>query len=200
MDVPHGFSPLPRYRRRAAAVARWLTKAAAFGLLASVLTELTDKLRVFAHNQIATPRRKDERPAVRNLRNLAEIANEMLGRPACSAEELAARRAPVATTAAATPVAAPAPAAPVQAPVLVYFDGKDHRTKTKVEELLRGRSIIFQVLDVADDEAERSWVTTAARMNEFPIVVVAGTPVGGLAELTQLDVSGELVRRVFGAA
>ena len=81
--------------------------------------------------------------------------------------------------------------------MLLYFDGKDHRTKTKVEELLRGRDIAFQVLDVTDDEAERSWVTTAAKMAEFPIVVVGGAPVGGLAELTQLDFSGELVRRVF---
>jgi glutaredoxin len=83
--------------------------------------------------------------------------------------------------------------------VLVYFDGKDHRTKSKVEELLRGRSIAFRVLDVTDDEAEKSWVTTAAHSDEFPIVVVAGAPVGGLAELTQLDLTGELGRRVFGS-
>jgi len=73
----------------------------------------------------------------------------------------------------------------------------DHRTRIEVEGLLRGRHIAFQVLDVTDDEAELSWVTTAAKMTEFPIVVVAGTPVGGLAELTQLDLSGDLVRRVF---
>jgi hypothetical protein len=36
---------------------------------------------------------------------------------------------------------APAPSAPLQAPVVVYFDGKDHRTKKKIEELLRGRDI-----------------------------------------------------------
>jgi glutaredoxin len=161
-----------------------------------MLTPLTDKLRALAHQQIEGPRSRTERPAIRRLRNLAAIANELLGRPACSPEELAERRAPRATE---TTTAAPAPApAPVrQAPVVVYFDGKDHRTKAKVEELLRGRSIAFQVLDVTDDEAERSWVTTAAHTTEFPIVVIAGTPVGGLGELTQLDLSGELARRVF---
>ena len=96
--------------------------------------------------------------------------------------------------------AAAAAPAREQAPVLVYFDGKDHRTKTKVEELLRGHDIVFQILDVTNDEAERSWIITAAKQEEFPIVVIAGTPVGGFAELTQLDVQGELKRRVFGAA
>lgn len=80
----------------------------------------------------------------------------------------------------------------------IYFDGRDHRTKAKVEELLRSREIVFKVPDVADDEAERSWVTTTARTSELPIVVIAGVPVGGLGELTQLDLEGQLVRRVFG--
>ncbi len=54
------------------------------------------------------------------------------------------------------------------------------------------------MLDVSNDESERSWVITAAKSEEFPIVVIAGTPVGGLAELTQLDVTGALKRRAFG--
>ena len=74
--------------------------------------------------------------------------------------------------------------------MIVYFDGKDQRTKTKVEELLNARDIKFRVLDVTNDEAERSWVITAAKSEEFPIVVIAGTPVGGFHELMQLDVTG----------
>lgn len=163
-----------------------------------MFTALTDKLRALAHQQIEGPRAKDEKPALRHLRDLASIANELLGRPVCSPDELADRRAPRASPAAVTAPVASAPAAVIrQAPVVVYFDGKDHRTKIKVEELLRGLDIAFQVLDVTDDEAERSWVTTAAHTSEFPIVVIAGTPVGGLAELTQLNLSGELTRRVF---
>ncbi len=81
--------------------------------------------------------------------------------------------------------------------MFVYFDGRDHRTKAKIEELLSGQKIAFKVLDVTDDEAEKSWVTTTAHMNELPIVVIAGAPIGGLGELTQLNLSGELHRRVF---
>jgi len=159
-----------------------------------MLNELTDKLRDFAHRQLESDLRK-KHPLVQHARNLVSIVNELLGqpiRPARTSTE--AQAAQNATAAAARATAQPAVR---QAPVLLYFDGKDHRTKTKVEELLRGRDIAFQILDVGDDEAERSWVTTAAKTNEFPIVVIGGAPVGGLAELTQLDLSGELVRLVF---
>lgn len=159
-----------------------------------MMNDLTDKLRAFAHRQLEADLR-NKHPVVQHARNLASIINELLGQPIRPAR--AADGSPASENGAA-PVAA-ASVRPVvrQAPVLVYFDGKDHRTRTKVEELLRGRDIAFQVLEVGDDEAERSWVTTTAKMNEFPIVVIGGTPVGGLTELTQLDLSGELVRRVF---
>ncbi|HEX4510931.1 MAG TPA: hypothetical protein VH328_12650 [Burkholderiaceae bacterium] len=159
-----------------------------------MLNELTDKLRAFAHRQLDADLRK-KHPAVQHARNLVSIFNELLGqpiRPARSAEATGAVQGAAVTDAA--PAARPVVR---QAPVLLYFDGKDHRTKTKVEELLRGRDIVFQVLDVTDDEAERSWVTTTAKMTEFPIVIIGGAPAGGLAELTQLDLSGELVRLVF---
>jgi len=158
-----------------------------------MLNDLTEKLRAFAYRGLDADLRK-KHPVVQHARNLVSIVNEMLGqpiRPARSAEASAED-----AQAAAAPISG-AGQTVRQAPVLVYFDGKDHRTKTKVEELLRGRDITFQVLDVGDDEAERSWVTTAAKTNEFPIVVIGGAPVGGLAELTQLDLSGELVRRAF---
>ena len=159
-----------------------------------MLSDLTDKLRAFAHRQLESDLRK-KHPVVQHARNLASIVNELLGqpiRPARTSTEVGP--ATNGTTAAPRTAARPAVR---QAPVLLYFDGKDHRTKTKVEELLRGRDIVFQVLDVGDDEAERSWVTTTAKTSEFPIVVIGGAPVGGLAELTQLDLSGELVRLVF---
>ena len=81
---------------------------------------------------------------------------------------------------------------------MVFFDGQDHRTLKKVEELLASRDIPYKVLDCTNDEATRSWATTAARAHEFPLVFVAGEPVGGLHELTQLDVNGVLQKRVFG--
>jgi len=152
-----------------------------------MLQGLTEKLRGIVHRGLQET--GNEGPVLKRVREVANTVNDLLGKPIHGAERGAETVAS----------AAPAPSAPLQAPVVVYFDGKDHRTKTKIEELLRGRDIVFTVLDVGNDEAERSWVVTAAKSEEFPIVVIAGTPVGGLQELTQLDVQGELKRRVFPA-
>ena len=153
-----------------------------------MLQELTEKLRVIVHRGMQET--GNEGPVLKRVREVANTVNDLLGKPIYGADA-----GPDLTV---VPAAA-TPAAPVQAPVVVYFDGKDHRTKKKIEELLQGRDIKFSVLDVANDEAERSWVVTAAKSEEFPIVVIAGTAVGGFHELTQLDVQGELKRRVFGA-
>ena len=153
-----------------------------------MLQALTEKLRVIVHRGMQET--GNEGPVLKRVREVANTVNDLLGQ---ADSRRGRRRRPVRRPGAATP------AAPVQAPVVVYFDGKDHRTKTKIEELLRGRDIVFSVLDVANDEAERSWVVTAAKSEEFPIVVIAGTPVGGFHELTQLDVQGELKRRAFAS-
>jgi glutaredoxin len=152
-----------------------------------MLQGLTEKLRVFVHRGLQET--GNEGPVLKRVREVANTVNDLLGKPihgaASGGDTVTASAAPASTS------------PPPQAPVVVYFDGKDHRTKKKIEELLRGRDIVFSVLDVANDEAERSWVVTAAKSEEFPIVVIAGTPVGGFHELTQLDVQGELKRRVF---
>jgi len=150
-----------------------------------MLQALTEKLRVIVHRGMQET--GNEGPVLKRVREVANTVNDLLGKPIHGADEGGGL----------TVVPAAAPVAPLQAPVVVYFDGKDHRTKKKIEELLQGRDIKFTVLDVGNDEAERSWVVTAAKSEEFPIVVVAGTPVGGFNELMQLDVQGELKRRVF---
>ena len=157
-------------------------------MLQGIMGGLTEKLRVIVHRGLQET--GNEGPVLKRVREVANTVNDLLGKPIHGADD---ERGNVETVTSA----APAAAAPLLAPVVVYFDGKDHRTKTKIEELLRGRDIVFTILDVANDEAERSWVVTAAKSEEFPIVVIAGTPVGGLQELTQLDVQGELKRRVF---
>jgi glutaredoxin len=158
-----------------------------------LLQSVTDKLRTGVHDALASTR-GDTLTPVRVLRQVLGTANDLVGRPFCSQTELDDRRHAV-----ARPVAAAAPAAREAAPVMLYFDGKDHRTKKKMEELLTAKEIPFVVLDVTDDEATRSWATTAAKQIEFPLVFVGGEPVGGLHELTQLDVNGDLKRRVFGS-
>jgi glutaredoxin len=159
-----------------------------------MLSGLTGKLRSLAHQQLAA--READGPLVRRLRDVVSTVNDLLGKPirpdaagADSAVDSSTGGGPVVVT----------PVVREQAPVIVYFDGKDQRTRIKVEELLNAREIKFRILDVTNDEAERSWVITAAKSEEFPIVVVAGTPVGGFHELMQLDVSGDLKKRVFGS-
>ena len=182
--------------------------------LRTMLNGVKEQLRAFAHRKLEGTDRRKLHPVAVHALNLASIVNELMGRPIRGADEVppgapartdgtkdrASNGVGKAAEAGAATSEAAVPAVPVprpQAPVILYFDGKDHRTRAKVEELLRSRDIAFKVLDVSDDEAERSWITTAAKTSEFPIVVVAGNPVGGLAELTQLDLQGELIRRVF---
>jgi glutaredoxin len=155
-----------------------------------MLSGLTGKLRSMAHQQLEA--READSPLVRRLRDVVSTFNVLLGkpiRPDDARDDAATVGGPVVVT----------PVVREQAPVIVYFDGKDQRTKTKVEELLNAREIKFRLLDVTNDEAERSWVITAAKSEEFPIVVIAGTPVGGFHELMQLDVTGGLKKRVFGS-
>jgi glutaredoxin-related protein len=118
------------------------------------------------------------------VREVLETVHDLVGRPL----EKRATAAPAAKVAEKREAA----------PVMLYFDGKDHRTKKKIEELLSGREIAFKLLDVTDDEATRSWALSAAKQAEFPLVFVAGEPIGGLHELTQADVNGELRKKVFG--
>ena len=151
---------------------------------------VTDKLRTTVHDVLASERADRYRP-VKLLREVLGTANDLVGRPFCSQAELDGRRV--------THGGDGAPARREPAPVMLYFDGKDHRTKKKIEELLVSKEIPFKVLDVTDDEATRSWATTQAKQLEFPLLFIAGEPVGGLHELTQLDVNGQLSRRVFGA-
>jgi glutaredoxin len=156
-----------------------------------MLHRVTDKLRTTVHD-VLTSQRADGVGPLRRLREVLGTVNDLAGRPFCSQAELDQRRAALATSATAT-------GKREAAPVMLYFDGKDHRTKKKMQELLEGKEIPYQLLDVTDDEATRSWATTAAKQLEFPLLFVAGEPIGGLHELMQLDVNGELARRVFGA-
>jgi glutaredoxin-related protein len=149
---------------------------------------LIDRARVLVGDALASEAGNNFAP-VRIARQVLGTANDLVGRPFFTAAELAARR-PAATEAATAKREA--------APVMLYFDGKDHRTKKKMEELLKGKDVPYRVLDVTDDEATRSWAVTQAKMDEFPLLFIAGEAVGGLHELTQIDVNGELVRRVFG--
>src|SRR4051794_27237148 len=155
-----------------------------------MFSRVTDKLRTTVHEVLASERGDQYRP-VKLLREVLGTANDLAGRPFCTQLELDERRA--------TGGNGVAPVRREPAPVMLYFDGKDHRTKKKIEELLHAREIPFKLLDVTDDEATRTWATAAAKQVEFPLVFIAGEAIGGLHELTQADVNGHLKTRVWGS-
>jgi glutaredoxin len=172
--------------------------ARALRLAAGMLAALKNRFRAFAYRQLEEVPSATLHPVARHVRNLVSMVNEMLPDPIRNPKQSASASAPASVNGVAPAAAPRVVPAIAQAPVFIYFDGRDHRTKAKIEELLHGQKIAFKVLDVTDDEAERSWVTTTAKQTELPIVVIAGTPIGGLGELTQLNLSGDLNRKVFG--
>ena len=153
---------------------------------------LSDGVRARVDQALSSTRGNEFKP-IKILREVLGTANDLAGRPFCTQAELDRRRK---RGQGAHPTAAPAAKEP--APVMVYFDGQDHRTLKKVEDLLKARAIPYKMLDCTDDESTRAWATAASHMHEFPIVFIAGESVGGLHELTQLDVNGILKKRVYG--
>ena len=81
---------------------------------------------------------------------------------------------------------------------MLYVTDQDFRTRKKIEDILKGRDIPYLVNDVTDDESSRSWALTQAKKTEFPLLFVAGVAVGGVDEVLEQDVRGELRKKVFG--
>lgn len=152
--------------------------------------------------RVLTSERGDRLPPLRWTRHVLAFCNDLAGRPLCSEEELtrraAEREALAAEVRSQTTGQTAAPARREAAPVVLYVTDQDMRTKKKIEEILKGRDIPFLVNDVTDDESSRSWALTQARKQEFPLLFVAGEPIGGLDEVMQLDVTGGLQKKVFG--
>jgi glutaredoxin len=132
--------------------------------------------------------------------DLARKANEALGRPLADHSELADRRAFDARGAVQTPVTASSvPSNREAAPVIVYHMDKTRRDALKLTELLDGAGIPYKVSNIQEDPAAQMAVRRDSKGFRLPVVFIAGEPVGGRTELTNLIGSGELKRRVFGA-
>jgi glutaredoxin len=123
---------------------------------------------------------------VKVLRDVVGGVDELIGNPFAD---------PDASAAVATPVV---PLKREPAPVLVYFDGKDHRTKKRIDDLLLGAGVSAKTLDVTDDEASRSWALQKSGKHELPLVFIAGESVGDFDDLLQLSANDGLKKRVFG--
>jgi glutaredoxin len=137
------------------------------------------------------------------LADAARRVNDALGRPLASEDELADRKAFAAGYANA-PAAAPAPAgAPATtaaaAPVVVYYMDKQRRDVPRLTQILDDAGIPYQLMSLEGDEAAQVAVRRDSKGHRLPLVFIAGEVVGGRTELTNLDRTGELKRRVFGA-
>jgi glutaredoxin-related protein len=165
--------------------------------------DLLRRSRVLLHGVLASDK-GDSLPPLRWTRQALRFCNDLAGRPLCSQDELTRRDAEREALAAEVAAGragrgeAAAPSRRDAAPVVLYVTDQDLRTKKKLEEILKGRDIPYIVNDVTDDESSRSWALTQARKNEFPLLFIAGEPVGGLDEVMQLDVTGELAKKVYG--
>jgi len=125
-------------------------------------------------------------PPVRWAKEALLLVNDLAGRP-------------LRTQVAAQPTD-PTATSPTreQAPVMLYKDWNSRNDLKRLIDVLVGANIEFQEFDVTDDEATRTWVKATSKVNDLPAVYIAGEAIGGYHELAQLDVSGELRRKVFG--
>jgi len=158
---------------------------------------MIDEIRSRALDVIKSPLGNGFRP-VRWAKEALLLVNDLAGRPLRSREPDAAesRRVP----AAAAPAAAPAAAAHAdeQAPVMLYKDWNSRHDLKRLTDVLIAANIKYQEFDVTDDEATRTWVKATSKVEDLPAVYIAGEAIGGYHEVAQLDVSGELRKKVFG--
>ncbi|MEJ7597522.1 MAG: glutaredoxin domain-containing protein [Kofleriaceae bacterium] len=129
---------------------------------------------------------------------LATKANEALGRPLADEDELADRKAFGSTErGGATVTTASAKPRGEAAPVIVYHMDKTRRDATRLTELLDGAGIPYQLSNIQEDPAAQMAVRRDSKGFRLPVVFIAGEPVGGRAELTNLQTSGALAKKVW---
>jgi glutaredoxin-related protein len=131
---------------------------------------------------------------------LARKANEALGRPLADEAELADRRQFDARS--TPPAAAVAQTKPTEgreaAPVVVYHMDKTRRDALVLIQLLDGAGIPHKVVNIQEDAAAQMSVRRDSKGFRLPLVFVAGEPIGGRTELTNMVATGELTKKVFG--
>ena len=135
------------------------------------------------------------------LAETARKVNDALGRPLASADELADREAfarGYGSAPAPAPVAAEATPGREAAPVVVYYMEKQRRDVPRLTQVLDDAGIPYQLMSLEGDEAAQVAVRRDSKGHRLPLVFIAGEVVGGRTELTNLDRTGELKRRVFG--
>jgi glutaredoxin len=133
---------------------------------------------------------------------VARKANEALGRPLASAEELADRREFEAGYAVREPGKGRGTGTGTgaeAAPVIVYHLDKHRRDIPRLTQVLDGADIPYRVMNLEGDPATQAAVRRDSGGRKLPLVFIAGECVGAREELNALERSGELKKKVWGA-
>lgn len=70
----------------------------------------------------------------------------------------------------------------------------------RAKSLLEQRGIAFEEVDVTEDRAARAWLVEATGRRTVPQIFIGDEPIGGFTDLRELDLSGELAKKVAEAA
>jgi hypothetical protein len=135
--------------------------------------------------------------------DVARKANEALGRPLATAEELRDREAFAGGYQNQSQTQTPSPASTSSkpgeaAPVIVYHLDKHRRDIPRLTQVLDGAEIPYRVMNLEGDPATQAAVRRDSGGRKLPLVFIAGECVGQREELNALDRSGELKKKVWG--
>jgi glutaredoxin len=131
--------------------------------------------------------------------------NDALGRPLASEAELADRRAFAEGYQTQTPTPSPTPSAPTSvtpektaAPVVIFTLDKQRRDAERLAQILEDAGVEFTLRSLENDPAAQAAVRRDSKGFRLPVVFIAGEPVGGRQELTNLGRAG-IRKAVLGA-
>jgi len=128
--------------------------------------------------------------------------NDALGRPLAPKDELEDRRAFATGYSSAHPEQRASEASPKSkeaAPVLVYHLDKHRRDLPRFTQVLDAAEIPYKLVNLEGDEAALAAVRRDSHGKKLPLVFIAGDCIGGREEMTAMDKSGELRKRVWGS-
>jgi glutaredoxin len=127
--------------------------------------------------------------------------NDALGRPLAPKDELEDRRV-FAAGYKEEVVVVPGTGAGTgtdAAPVIVYHLDKHRRDLPRFTQVLDAAEIPYKVVNLEGDEAALAAVRRDSGGKKLPLVFIAGDCIGGREEMTAMDRSGELKKRVWGS-
>ena len=128
--------------------------------------------------------------------------NDALGRPLAPKDELEDRRAFAAGYGAAEEPGkgrGTGKGTGEAAPVLVYHHDKHRRDLPRFTQVLDAAEIPYKLVNLEGDEAALAAVRRDSHGKKLPLVFIAGDCIGGREEMTAMDTSGELRKRVWGS-